>query len=291
MLTGFPAPDQSSTYERLMGELRALQAVARKEWLYFVRYPSWWISLLIWPLIFPLAYIFAARALSGPDGSGLALFTQRTGISDYQEFIVVGTTFWMWQNTVLWSVGFALRNEQFRGTLESSWLTPAWRFSFLVGPSLVNMLSMLVFLVVSALNFGLVFGMRFHGSPLLALLVAVACLPSVYGMGIAFASLVINAREAQNFVFLVRGLIMIFCGITFPVSVLPGWMQEFAGWLPQTYMIHAMRAVSLTNAGFAELTPDLVALAGFGAFWLVAGYLAFRWMERRARRTGAIGQY
>ena len=110
-------------------------AVAQKEWLYFVRYPSWMISLLIWPLIFPLAYILSARALSGPDGSGLALFTQRTGITDYLGYIAIGTTIWMWQNVVLWGVGFALRNEQMRGTLETNWLSPTWRFSFLLGPS------------------------------------------------------------------------------------------------------------------------------------------------------------
>ena len=275
----------------MMGELRALWAVVRKEWLYFVRYPSWSISLLVWPLIFPLAYIFSARALAGPDGSGLALFAQRTGIADYQGFIVIGTTFWMWQNTVLWSVGFALRSEQLRGTLESSWLTPTWRFSFLVGPSFVNMFNMIIFLIVAALNFGLILGVRFHGNPLLAVLVAIACLPSVYGMGIVFASLVINAKEAHNFVFLVRGLVMIFCGVTFPISILPEWMQRFAGWMPQTYMIHAMRAVSLANASFTDLIPDFVAMAGFGAFWLLAGYLIFNWMERRARRTGSIGQY
>ncbi len=109
-------PASGST--RLLGDLRALAAVARKEWLYFVRYPSWMISLLIWPLIFPLAYILSARALAGPDGSGLLLFTTRTGISDYMGYIAVGTTIWMWQNVVLWNVGFALRNEQMRGTLE-----------------------------------------------------------------------------------------------------------------------------------------------------------------------------
>ncbi len=76
------APTHATYGERLLGDLRALGAVAKKEWLYFVRYPSWWISLLIWPVIFPLAYILSARALSGPDGSGLALFTQRTGITD-----------------------------------------------------------------------------------------------------------------------------------------------------------------------------------------------------------------
>jgi hypothetical protein len=40
-----------------------------------------------------------------------------------------------------------------------------------------------------------------------------------------------------------------------------------------------------------ELLPDLIPLLAFGAFWLVVGYSAFLWMERRARQTGAIGQY
>jgi hypothetical protein len=39
------------------------------------------------------------------------------------------------------------------------------------------------------------------------------------------------------------------------------------------------------------LLPDLLALLGFGAFWMAAGYAAFVWMERRARRLGSLGQY
>jgi hypothetical protein len=35
----------------------------------------------------------------------------------------------------------------------------------------------------------------------------------------------------------------------------------------------------------------LLPLLLFGTFWLVVGYFTFLWMERRARRTGAIGQY
>jgi hypothetical protein len=56
-------------------------------------------------------------------------------------------------------------------------------------------------------------------------------------------------------------------------------------------MIHGMRAAAFANASLAELWPDLRALLLFGAFWLTLGYFLFRWMERRARRTGAIGQY
>ena len=285
------APTQANARERLAGELRALFWVTKREFLTFIRYPSWIISLIIWPLIFPLGYILSARALAGPDGSGLALFTGRTGITDYLGYIAIGTTVWMWQNVVLWGVGFALRNEQVRGTLETNWMSPAWRFSFLVGPSFVHMLNMLLFLLVSAIEFGLFFGVRFNGNPLLVLLVVAASIPPIYGLGMAFASLVITAKEAHNFVFMVRGLVMIFCGLTYPISIMPQWMQGVSAWLPQTYSMNAMRAAALANASLQDLAPDLIALLGFGAFWMAAGYVIFNLMERRARQTGAIGQY
>jgi ABC-2 type transport system permease protein len=292
-LDQFHVPENSGllTRHNLLAEINALKAVVRREWTIFLRYPSWFIALIIWPFIFPAAYILGGRALAGPDGSGLILFKQAAGINDFLGYIAVGTTIWMWQNIVLWNVGFALREEQLRGTLESDWLSPTWRFSFLLGSSMTQMISMLIFLAVAAAEFSLIYGVRYHGNPLLILLILVASVPSIYGLGFAFASLVITAKEANAFVFLVRGLVMIFCGITYPLSVLPGWMQIIARWMPPTYIIHGMREAALNGAGFSALLPDLGALFAFGVFWLAAGYLLFNWMERRARQTGAIGQY
>lgn len=285
------SPARSLTRYSLRGELRALAAIIRREWVIFMRYPSWIIAMFIWPVIFPAAYILSGRALAGPDGGGLTLFQQVAGTDNFLGYIAIGTTVWMWQNVVLWNVGFTLRNEQLRGTLESNWLSPTWRFSYLIGSSVVHFASMLIFILVSLLEFGLFFGVRFHGSFNLALLVFLASIPSIYGLGFAFASLIITAKEANAFVFLVRGLVMIFCGITFPVILLPAWMQGVANWLPQTYIIRAMRSAALAGAGFHTLLPDLLALVLFGAGWLSIGYLLFNWMERRARQTGAIGQY
>lgn len=286
-----PLTPRSLGQPGILSDVRAFQAILRREWLIFTRYPSWMIALFIWPLIFPMMYILTARALSGPDGSGLAVFMQTTGASDFIGYIVIGTTVWMWQNIVLWDVGFSLRNEQMRGTLESNWLSPTWRFSYLLGHTGPQIISMLMFIGITALEFGLIFGVKLHGSVWMILLVMLAAIPSIYGLGFAFASLVITVKEANAFVFLLRGLVMIFCGITFPISLLPGWMQSIAQWLPPTYLIHGMRAAAFSNAGLTELLPDLIPLLLFGGFWLVAGYSTFLWMERRARRTGAIGQY
>ena len=262
-----------------------------REWTIFTRYPSVVVTLLVWPVIMPAGYILSARALAGPDGSGLALFAQAAGTADYVGYIAVGTIVWMWQNMALWSIGFALREEQMRGTLESNWLTPARRLWFLLGSGLMHGIVMLGFIVISGIEFALFFGARFNGNPLLVGLVLLAAMPSIYGLGFAFASLVLAAKEANAFVFLVRGLVMIFCGITYPISVLPGWMQTVAAWQPQTYVIHAIRSAVLTGANLPELLPDLLPLLGFGGAWLAAGYLAFVWMERRVHRTGALGQY
>jgi ABC-2 type transport system permease protein len=274
-----------------LNSLRALWAVMRREWLIFVRYPSWVISLFIWPVIFPLSYLLTAQALSGRDGTGLAQFQAAAGIKEYVGYIAIGTTIWMWQNIVLWNVGFALRNEQLRGTLESNWLSPTWRFAYLLGASAPQLVSMLMFLVVSALEFVLFFGVRFQGSLLLTLLAIMAAIPSIYGLGFAFASIVITAREANAFVFLVRGIVMIFCGITFPIAILPEWMQVVAKWLPQTYIMHALRSAALSKDGLPAIQNDLVIMLTFGICWLAIGFRVFNWMERRARQTGAIGQY
>jgi ABC-2 type transport system permease protein len=275
----------------LLSEARALLAVARREWTIFIRYPTWVVGLFIWPVIFPAVYILSARALAGPDGGGLAQFIAATGTRDYIGYIVIGTTVWMWQNITLWSIGMALREEQLRGTLETNWLSPAWRFSFLLGPALSQAVILGSFILTSALEFGLLFGVRLHGSLPLLVLVWLCAMPAIYGLGLTFASLVLTAKEPHNFVFLVRGMVMLFSGVTYPIAVLPGWMQSVAAWLPTTYVIRGVRAAALSQASLAQLLPDLTALLAFGALWLSLGYLAFRWLDRRTRQKGNLGTY
>ena len=272
-------------------DVQALWAVVRREWTIFIRYPSWIIALFIWPVIFPMGYILTARALSGMDGSGLTTFQNTTGLTEYVGYIAVGTMIWMWQNIVLWAVGYSLRNEQMRGTLESNWLSPTWRFAYLLGSSIPQLASMFMLMLVSGLEYAFLFKVDFSGSLWLTLLVILAAIPSVYGLGFAFASVVITLKEANAFVFLVRGIVMVFCGITYPLAILPDWMQSVSQWLPQTYIIHAVRTAALSTEGFSAIAFDLKMLVIFGIIWLAFGYLLFNMMERRARQTGAIGQY
>lgn len=273
-------------------ELRVLLAIARKEWIIFRRYPSWVLAFLIWPVLYPCGYIFTARALGGPHGAAVAAFRQLTGTSDYLSFIVVGSTMYMWLNITLWDVGLHLRNEQLRGTLESNWLCPISRISFMLGSSLTKLATALVSLAIMVGEFRLIFGADIvRGNPALVLLIVLLVSASIYGIGLAFGSLVLRFREANALVFLVRGIFLVFCGVTYPLQVLPAWMQIVAAALPLTYAIHAIRAVTLSGATFAAIGPDLAALGIYALVWPAVGYAAFVITERRSRRTGSLGQY
>jgi ABC-2 type transport system permease protein len=266
--------------------------VAWKEWLIFRRYPSWIMAILIWPILFPFVYIFTARALSGPHGSTLPAFARAAGTTDYVSFIVVGTVLWMWLNMTLWDMGYFLRNEQMHGTLESNWLCPVWRISIMLGASLTKLATSVLFLGLTVLEFGLLLGVRLvRGNIPLLMLLFLLMLPIIYGIGLVFGSLVIRFKEANAMVFLVRGIFMVFCGITYPLAVLPPWMQGVAYVLPLTYAIRDIRAAALADAGIAAVAPDLVRLAAFAVLLPAIGVIAFSLMECRARRTGTLGQY
>jgi ABC-2 type transport system permease protein len=277
----------------LFSELRALLAVANKEWIIFRRYPSWVMAFFIWPVLFPLGYIFTAKALGGPDGSALPAFSQLSGTTDYAGFVVVGSTMWMWVNITLWTVGFHLRSEQMRGTLESNWLCPVPRISVMLGASLTQLCISLMLLAIGVIEFRLFLGVRLvrASSALPLLLIVLLLIPSIYGLGLAFASLVVRFKEANAMVFLVRGIFMIFCGISYPMAVLPEWMKRVSAFLPLTYAVRSIRAVGLAGATYADILPDLQVLTMFAIIMPILGYAAFRLAERRSRRTGDLAQY
>lgn len=270
---------------------RAVLAVFKKQWMIQLRYPAELLGLVVWPVLFPAIYIFSARALAGPEGEAVAVFASRTGTEDYVGYILFGTMLWMILNMTLWDLGGHLRREQLRGTLEVCWTTPASRVGMLMGVSLAQISNAVLFLAVAALMLRLVYGFELRGSVGLLLVLMVLSILPVIGLGLAFASLVLVLKEINSLVFLVRGVFMVFAGMTCPVEVLPGWMQAVSAFLPLTYSIRAMRAVGLSGAGWADVQGDALALAMFSVVFLVAGWLAFRAVERMAQQAGTLTHY
>lgn len=271
--------------------VKALICILKRQFLIFVRYPTWFISMIIWPVLFPLGYIFIAKALAGTDGSSLASFAELSGTRDYSSYMIIGTTMWMWVNIMLWSFGTSLRTEQVRGTLESNWLCPLPKITLLLGYSVFQLFTSMFFMIIGVIEFKIVYNFKFTGSPLLALLIVIISIPSIYGIGFIFASLVMWAKETNAMVFLVRGIMSVFCGITYPLAVLPDWMSNISKFIPLTYSIRSLRMVITSGADFNSIKSDILILILFGVILTLIGILSFMYTQTKVKETGSLGEH
>lgn len=271
--------------------MRVLLAVARKELLLVVRYPTWAVGLLVWPVLFPAAYVFSGRALAGPAGEGTAVFEQVAGTGDYIGYTLLGATLWMVLNVALWDLGSHLRQEQWRGTLESNWVSPSSRIVLLAGAAMVQTVVSVVLVAVTLFELRVLYGLVIRGSLVMVTLLVLLSAFAVTGLGLVFASLVLRVKETEALVYFVRGLFTVFAGITFPIEVMPGWMQAVSRVLPLTYAIRSLRGVALAGWGWEQVRADALVLAGFGAASLVLGLWVFRIVERAASRSGSLAHY
>lgn len=274
-----------------MYNLRVIFAVAKKDLSSLFRYPTWIISILIWPLIFPLMYIVSAIGFSGPDRSGLSTFKNATGTADIIGFIVIGTMVWMAVNLTMWNFGGYLRNEQMKGTLESNWLCPINKFAFLIGGGIISIVLSLIFSIVSVVEYRLIFGVHFTGNVFEWILIFLTIMPAVFGLGMVFASLVLWAKQVNAMVNVVRGIMMILCGITFPISIMPGWMQFLAKFMPFTYGIEAARQVMVNDNSIIDASANILACLGEGAVLMIIGKIIFNMIENRVKLSGSLERF
>lgn len=274
-----------------MQRFRTIIAVARKDMTQLFRYPTWVIQVLIWPLIFPLLYIMSAVGFSGPSGNGIEAFQNAAGTNNYIGFIVVGTMAWMGVNMTMWNFGGYLREEQTRGTLEANWLCPINRFDFLVGGGINSIIITSLFTAVSVIEYSFIYRVNFTGNIFEWILMFLIMYPAIYGLGMVFASLVLWLKEVGAAVNVARGTMMIFCGITFPMAVMPGWMQSIAKCIPFTYGIQATRQVMVNGESLAAASFNIFMCLGLGVLLLVIGRILFKGLETKVKVSGSLERF
>ncbi len=277
---------------RFAADLRAFGAAALKEWRLLRRYPSLFVGFLFWPIALPVAYVFQARGYAGDSDAALDAFAARAGTAEVAGFLFLGWAAYMWISMILWGPGTALRTEQVRGSLEALFMTPASRLVILFGPAVSQVVWALWMFAIVAATMTLVFGVDLAvASALRALVVIGVAVPALYGLGALFAAVVLRFGEVSALVQTVRGVFTVFCGMSFPIVILPEWGRAVALALPPTYLIADLRRVLLAGSDLAAVVPDLAVLLSLGLLLCAAAVVAFRRTERYARRGGSLASY
>jgi ABC-2 type transport system permease protein len=276
----------------LAADARAFAAAARTYLRQQRRYPTYFVGLLIWPVMMPASWVLMGHAYSGNDPSAIAAFAERAGTTSVAGFVFVGFAMYMWLSTLLRGPGTALRQEQLRGSLEAVFLTPASRVVPLFGPGVALLIPMFATFLVMGLALWIFFGIV---PPLdavaRAVVIVILAIPSLYAIGALFAASVLRFGETGPLVQLVRGIFVLACGVTFPVAMLPSWAQLGAAALPPTYIVADIRAVLFRGAALGAVWPDVALVLTIAVVTAALAVVVFRVLETSARRSGMLSRF
>jgi ABC-2 type transport system permease protein len=269
--------------------LRAVLAIARKDWLHFTRYPLNAAFRLLQPLIFLTPLYFLGKSFASPSGNtGFAAYA---GTTDFMSFALVGAVLSSYVSAVFWGMGFSLKTEMDTGVLESNWLLPVPRLLFLVGQTVASLAITTLTGAGLLLLGGLLFGFHLGGNLLAAAAVLAPLLIALYGFGFAFAGLVLLLRDANTLVDVADYLVSLLSGSQFPVEALPRLLLPLALALPTTYGYDAVRGSLLGTSTVLPIPVELGILLVSMVLLVAFGTIVFRLVARRCRLHGTLGSH
>ncbi len=270
--------------------LRAINAENIKEWKIELTYRVDFIRGMLEPLIFVFPYVLFAMALMG--GRSSSVLEGLTGVSDGVTYTIIGYIFMGFLNTAVWGMGFALRKEQWYGTLESIFVMPVPRWVYVMGMALHSTVHQGIILFFQITVVYVLFGVILNVQGVLPVLIFIALmLISLMGLGLMVSGLALIFKEGWIVSEVLYSLITIVTPIAYPLAVLPPLLQKLSRTMPTTYAITGIRHFLIAENMEFALWDAYSRLIIIGVCWVLTGLLIFHIVDRKVRREGTLGEY
>ncbi len=241
-------------------EGRALAAFSLIGWRWISRNPASTIAPILLPFIFLyFLHIISPASLFPVEILGAMLFTTQN----------IGG--WVLGDSATWRIECALQDLFVA--------SPMGRVRYLFGIAFSNLLAALPALGVLAVLLAYETPVPWTAWPVIAGTIFVLWI-LFSSIGIAMSSRVRSQREIwpiNNLLFTCLGMLS---PLYYPISILPGWWQTVAHFLPSTYAALLVQgAVGLTPAGVPTLLRYAALLCGLAAIGVGLALSAYRWRE------------
>ncbi len=172
--------------------------------------------------------------------------------------------------------GIAFLRERSQGTRERLMASPATRFDILVG----YLLGFLLFAMLQTLIlfFYAVYVLKAEFSGQLWQIIVFQVLIGILAvcLGIFISAFARNEFQMIQFIPLIIVPQVFVCGLLFPVSQMPDFLQWLARFLPLTYAVDGIRAMMLEGKGLTEIGKEIGVLAAYAVILVFLAGISLR---------------
>lgn len=218
------------------------------------------------------------------------------------DFLYVGNAFFIFvANVLMGSFLVVHADREWYETIRYVYTAPISYYTYIIGRAATKVVVSAMAVVIT-LAFGILFlGVRMHLDasrvPVLipVMVLGLLCILTIGACvgGMSF----LTAKHFHGFAQSLPGVFYLFCGVLFPITVLPDWGQILGKALPLTYWFEAIRRellpaadVAIVDSGLSDINDliiiVLLAISTVAFFLLSVG--VYRFAENRARRAGKI---
>lgn len=269
--------------------LTSVWLIARADLIMFLRYPANLVGAFLWPILFTGSAVLVARGLAGPENQGIEVFATAAGTADYVSYLILGNIFFATMNLCLWGGGLSLSQARQQGVLETHWLLPGRGLAFVFGKTLSSIIQQLLpslALVAACRAAGL---LAFETNVFAVSLLLLLSMPFLLAALVLFATLTLRVAEGGYAILSLRTVVALICGVSFPLSVLPGPMQTVGHWFPLTQMLEVFRRLAIFGDPLSAHAGKLAYILVWGIVALAAALAVFRFVDMRVRKAGLLG--
>ncbi|HYP48843.1 MAG TPA: ABC transporter permease [Thermoleophilaceae bacterium] len=226
---------------------------------------------------------FIAQTFEGFESAQLG------GAPDYFAFAAIGIVMALVVEAAAEGLAEKVRFEQTTGTLEALMAQPIGVGQLCAGlaafPFAFSLVRTLFYLSVAAVWMDLDLGRTdWLGLAVVFLLSTTA----LAGLGILAAAAVIVFKRGETLSGILLFGMTLVSGSVFPVSVLPGWLEQLGSVLPLRFAFDGVRDALFTGEGWSG---DALALGAFTVLGLPLAVFLFGRALDAARRAGSLGEY
>ncbi len=247
----------------------------QRRWSYKLNF----IAMLCYPIIWVSVFALLGKTVDDAGGMGTA--------GSFSTYIVTGIITWRFIRVGFFDSSWSIRWEQHIGTFKNIYMIPHHLLvpvsSTAISGFTVSLLNFVEMWLVAEFVFGIHLNLTIY-----AFLFLVLAWMSIIGFGFVIAGIAVLYKEIQAVFTVIFFSFQFFCGVFFPIAVLPEPAQYISKAIPITYALHGIR--TSMNQGYIPM-QDVVIMPIAGIIGIVLGIITLNLCLKKALREGKLERY